>query len=525
MTSVFYAPRLGYESESDEEEQRAIVARPLPAPPSVTSSIPSTKELAEGRMAPGDGFAHTDALAPAPIPTRTRTPIHDLPPRVPTPAHSDVGTARDRDRSKGIRATRPGDGFGHTDALAPAPIPTRTRTPIHDPPPRAPTPAQSDVGPARDRDRSRSTRTTRDAPPRKHPALLVELEELRAERVQHHKEVSELKEIIDVLNAELAATAAAAADFDAGVEQIAAMLADSAMRDRLPRSGSSWLPETRMSVLRSLGDGLARALVKKRAPDMVIQILIQTSQAPFWEGVYADIRSREDPQDAAKWRALTRKHLQHGAALIDAQTKLTDVLVDGMSLGLRGLEMVSYKAVERMFSDRIRMVVASAEVLHREIGTRIVSVDPRSNVRASGYGVQRAADEDAAPDVVICTVGLGIVTRGTAEAPGEILVKPTVFLQSDLEEILECAVVVLYVLDCLLTVSHVVQGHGKGRAKCHQDSSRQHQGITKPAIRRLARRGRVKRVSLKIFLENVIRDSVTYTERAKRRVPPSRSRR
>ncbi|KAJ8649199.1 hypothetical protein MRB53_002222 [Persea americana] len=48
------------------------------------------------------------------------------------------------------------------------------------------------------------------------------------------------------------------------------------------------------------------------------------------------------------------------------------------------------------------------------------------------------------------------------------------------------------------------------------------QGIMKPAIRRLARRGGVKRISgliyeetrgvLKIFLENVIRDAVTYTE-------------
>ena len=49
---------------------------------------------------------------------------------------------------------------------------------------------------------------------------------------------------------------------------------------------------------------------------------------------------------------------------------------------------------------------------------------------------------------------------------------------------------------------------------------------TPQAIRRLARRGGVKRISgliyeetrgvLKIFLENVIRDSVTYTEHAKR---------
>lgn len=52
-------------------------------------------------------------------------------------------------------------------------------------------------------------------------------------------------------------------------------------------------------------------------------------------------------------------------------------------------------------------------------------------------------------------------------------------------------------------------------------------GITKPAIRRLARRGGVKRISslvydetrtvLKTFLENVVRDAVTYTEHAKRK--------
>ena len=52
-------------------------------------------------------------------------------------------------------------------------------------------------------------------------------------------------------------------------------------------------------------------------------------------------------------------------------------------------------------------------------------------------------------------------------------------------------------------------------------------GITKPAIRRLARRGGVKRISnliydetrtvLKAFLENVVRDAVTYTEHARRK--------
>ena len=52
-------------------------------------------------------------------------------------------------------------------------------------------------------------------------------------------------------------------------------------------------------------------------------------------------------------------------------------------------------------------------------------------------------------------------------------------------------------------------------------------GITKPAIRRLARRGGVKRISAQIyeetrivlrsFLENVIRDSVVYTEHSRRK--------
>ncbi|XP_072588032.1 histone H4-like [Vulpes vulpes] len=71
-------------------------------------------------------------------------------------------------------------------------------------------------------------------------------------------------------------------------------------------------------------------------------------------------------------------------------------------------------------------------------------------------------------------------------------------------------------------------GRGKGGAKRHRKVLRDNiQGITKPAIRRLARRGGVKRISgliyeetrgvLKVFLENVIRDAVTYTEHAKRK--------
>ena len=72
------------------------------------------------------------------------------------------------------------------------------------------------------------------------------------------------------------------------------------------------------------------------------------------------------------------------------------------------------------------------------------------------------------------------------------------------------------------------KGLGKGGAKRHRRVLRDTvQGISKPAIRRLARRAGVTRISgliyeetrsvLKVFLENVIRDAVTYTEHARRK--------
>eukprot|EP00933_Yihiella_yeosuensis_P074510 TRINITY_DN8346_c0_g1_i3.p1 TRINITY_DN8346_c0_g1~~TRINITY_DN8346_c0_g1_i3.p1 ORF type:complete len:118 (-),score=25.76 TRINITY_DN8346_c0_g1_i3:273-626(-) len=70
-------------------------------------------------------------------------------------------------------------------------------------------------------------------------------------------------------------------------------------------------------------------------------------------------------------------------------------------------------------------------------------------------------------------------------------------------------------------------GKGSSQAKYRKVLRESIQGITKPAIRRLARRGGVKRISgliyeetrgvLKTFLENVLRDSITYTEHARRK--------
>jgi len=73
---------------------------------------------------------------------------------------------------------------------------------------------------------------------------------------------------------------------------------------------------------------------------------------------------------------------------------------------------------------------------------------------------------------------------------------------------------------------------GKGKVGTKRTATKRHarasiEGITKPAIRRLARRGGVKRISsfiyddsrqvLKGFLEGIVRDAVTYTEHARRK--------
>ena len=84
-----------------------------------------------------------------------------------------------------------------------------------------------------------------------------------------------------------------------------------------------------------------------------------------------------------------------------------------------------------------------------------------------------------------------------------------------------------------------MSGRGKGSSGLGKGGSRRHrrvlrdcvQGITKPSVRRLARRGGVKRLSgliyeetrgtLVTFLKNIVRDAITYTEHAKRKTVTS----
>ncbi len=72
------------------------------------------------------------------------------------------------------------------------------------------------------------------------------------------------------------------------------------------------------------------------------------------------------------------------------------------------------------------------------------------------------------------------------------------------------------------------KGLGKGGAKRHRKMLRDNiLGVTRPAVRRLARRGGVKRLSehafeearqhLKAFITQIVKDSVTYCEHGRRK--------
>jgi histone H4 len=80
----------------------------------------------------------------------------------------------------------------------------------------------------------------------------------------------------------------------------------------------------------------------------------------------------------------------------------------------------------------------------------------------------------------------------------------------------------------LCSIMPVNKGLGKGGAKRHRKVLKNNiLGVTKPAIRRIARRSGVKRISntvydetrgmLKEFLRSVIKDAVTYTDHARRK--------
>lgn len=74
---------------------------------------------------------------------------------------------------------------------------------------------------------------------------------------------------------------------------------------------------------------------------------------------------------------------------------------------------------------------------------------------------------------------------------------------------------------------HLMEKKNLGKARVSVIKERTLEGITKPAIRRLARRGGVKRISkpiydevrqeLRIFLETTLRDATTYCEHSKRK--------
>ncbi|OMH86413.1 Adenylyl-sulfate kinase [Zancudomyces culisetae] len=105
---------------------------------------------------------------------------------------------------------------------------------------------------------------------------------------------------------------------------------------------------------------------------------------------------------------------------------------------------------------------------------------------------------------------------------------PDIHIRTDQTDIEQSVELILQYLES----RQLLRGLGKAGAKHHRKILGDNiQGITKPVIRRLARRGGVKRISgliheetrtvPKSFLENALRDAVTYTEHEKQKTVTS----
>ncbi|KAJ7063915.1 hypothetical protein C8F01DRAFT_1367374 [Mycena amicta] len=420
---------------------------------------PTAQQLSEGKMVSGDTFVNRRPQGPAVKATTERKPTERKPTeRKPTETrpdasarHGETAAARSRD---GERESRAPDGD------------KKTR------------------GPREPAVKKRAENTT-----------TPDLDELRAE-------IRSLKEVIQALQLELEKAPPALydlpqlqdgfgitadltsvsdirrrlADFDAGVEQIAATLADAGTRAKIPPSpGRYWSHERRGEAISVIGDILAEPLMsaKHAPPDMIVQIAIQAGIAvwarvqlfawvfgnptpnKFWMGTYAGIREIvEEPEDASRWRAMTRKNLLKHIDVAQAQRTLVDHLVAVLSLcrySSRTDLMRSVTFLEKAYGERIGLVVRSAEVLNREIGTLMISADLEAVLVPPGTpfskDVMQSIWEDsdqnsraATPDAVVCTVGLGLAKKvpGSGHNLAEVvIVKPKVFLTSDLKAIME----------------------------------------------------------------------------------------
>ncbi|KAF7296193.1 NmrA domain-containing protein [Mycena chlorophos] len=257
-------------------------------------------------------------------------------------------------------------------------------------------------------------------------------------------------------------------DVSAEIYHLAAALADSSTHP--PPSyleAQEDLSQYTAHVVRTLLPPQIHHLYRSRAvvPDVVNQMALQHVLVawcqrrvsgwifgrgePLFEGCLDEtfmlLRMTEDPGDACRWRALTRKHVETE----QDRTKTLRWRQDDLSMCIQA--SVSFfnpslvQLVPGLVGKRIVAICEATKRLHDAVGTKVVSDDLQITYIVPGtpFNPQRMEDSWATAgkrqrevDEVVCTTTLGLV-KMVPRSRHEVLiiVKPQVFLLSDLEEL------------------------------------------------------------------------------------------
>ncbi|KAJ7141732.1 hypothetical protein C8R43DRAFT_1200684 [Mycena crocata] len=253
-------------------------------------------------------------------------------------------------------------------------------------------------------------------------------------------------------------------DLESEIFQTAAALSEFDFRTRMRATGAPSADSERMN--RVLGRELAGLLLAsgkpRPVPAMVVQVALQAVMASwteymlhswilkssdyssgFWRKLYAQIHSSEEPKDAARWRAITRKQLNKQASLSDVQNSLVSSISDVLILAKARNEPPSRRAIEATFGDRIAAITRLVLELNKAIGTDVVSEDLEAFIIGPGEKFELKImdnmweddDTPAAPESVVCTTALGLRARGHSGRDGLLIMKPKVLLPSILREV------------------------------------------------------------------------------------------
>ncbi|KAJ7664220.1 hypothetical protein B0H17DRAFT_952221 [Mycena rosella] len=162
--------------------------------------------------------------------------------------------------------------------------------------------------------------------------------------------------------------------------------------------------------------------------------------------IYQHVRAAQPQAVAGRWRALTHTHVQE---LIHGAPELSDYFIDAfvnvlLTAGFRSSAAALHAVVGERFADRIAALVRLAIGLNKAVGAEVTACELK--VLSAAPGVPFDAETmidlvDGAPqagEAVLCTCKLGLSRADKEDGAWTktTLLKPTVVMQSGLEELL-----------------------------------------------------------------------------------------